>query len=117
MLTLVIPQATPSILDPGLREATLDEMLEQALANLEKFAFVGFMDNYEPDVARLAHVLGKTPPQKVTAHQVLDTLMESGPQDMRKIEKQRPDAACQDSIEEMIKYDRQFFARARALFA
>jgi len=42
--------------------------------------------------------------------------MESGPKDMRKIEKQRPDAACEDSMEKMIEYDRQFYARARALF-
>lgn len=111
-----IPQTTPSILSPALREPTMDEMLEQALENLEKFTFIGFMDTYDADVNRLAGVLECDPLTDTPKHQVLDTLMETGGA-LRKIEKQRPSPECRDSMEEMIQYDRKFYARARELFA
>lgn len=111
-----IPQTTPSIISAPLREPDMDEMLEQALHNLEKFAFVGFMDTYDTDVNKLADMLGRPRLEDTPKQQVLDTLMEGGG-DMKKIEKQRPSAACRDSIEEIIQYDRKFYARARELFA
>lgn len=111
-----VPQTTPGTISAPLRETDMDEMLEQALANLEKFAFVGFLDSYDSDVSRLADMLGKPRLDDTPKQQVLDTLMEGGG-DMKKIEKQRPNAACMDRIEEIIAYDRKFYARARELFA
>ena len=111
-----IPQTTPSIISPPLRDLSMDDMLEQALHNLEKFAFVGFMNTYDTDVNRLADMLGRPRLEATPKKQVLDTLMEGGG-DMNKIEKQRPSAACRDSIEEIIQYDRKFYTRARELFA
>jgi len=110
-----IPQTTPSLISAPLRTGTLDDMLEQALESLERFAFVGFMDTYDADVVRLGAVLQRDPPADVGRHQVLDDMMEAGI-GMRKIEKQRPSAQCRDSIEELIQYDRKFYARAQELF-
>jgi len=111
-----IPQTAPSIINASLLETDMDAMLEQALENLEKFAFVGFMNTYDEDVNRLADLLGQTRLQDTPKQQVLDTLMEGGG-GMKKIEKQRPSSACRESIEEIIQYDRKFYARARELFA
>ncbi|MBU2994093.1 sulfotransferase family protein [Octadecabacter sp. B2R22] len=96
------------------KEISLDEMLEQALRNLEKFAFVGFMDQYAADMKRLAATLGCEPPSKVKKHQVLDDLMDSSP-DMRKITKQKPTAQSRDDMEELVAYDRILYAHAREL--
>jgi hypothetical protein len=112
-----IPQTSPSIIGPKLTEVSLDVMLEQALENLEKFAFVGFMDTYDADVNRLAQVLGFPPLTDTPKQQVLDTLMDAGDNDMQKIQKQQPSAECRDRIEEIIQYDRIFYTRARALLA
>ena len=110
-----IPQTTPSVISGPLRDIDMDTMLEQALENLEKFAFVGFMDTYDTDVNRLADMLGCPRLVDTPKQQVLNTLMEGGGS-MRQIEKQRPSPACRDSMEEIIKYDRKFYARARELF-
>ena len=111
-----IPQTSPSMIGAELRNPTLEQMLEQALANLEKFTFVGFMDSYGRDVARLADTLGCAAPAEFPKHQVLDRLMDSGG-NVRRIEKQRPSRQTRDSLEELTRYDRLFYARARALFA
>lgn len=111
-----IPQVAPSMRSGELPNATLDEMLEQALANLEKFAFVGFMDRYDADVDRLADTLGRDRPAELRKHQVLDEMMQSNP-NMRKIERQRPSSETRENIEGLIYYDRLFYARARELFS
>jgi hypothetical protein len=110
-----MPQIAPSMKGPDLRNAPLDELFEQALANLEKFAFVGFMDQYDADVDRLADTLGCARPAELRKHQVLDDLMQSDP-NMRKIKKQRPTDETREGMEELIRYDRKFYARARELF-
>lgn len=111
-----IPQIATPMENPALREVTLDEMLEQALRNLEKFAFVGFMDRYDEDIERLAETLDRPAPSELCRHQVLDDLMETSP-DMRKIEKQRPAPETRAGMEELVRYDRLFYARAREIFA
>jgi hypothetical protein len=95
---------------------TIEDMLDQALANLERFAFVAFLDRYDADVARLAAVLGQTPPETVVPQQVLDNLMASQP-GMRRIEKQRPGPATLAAMEDLVRHDRILFARAREIFA
>ena len=111
-----IPQIANRLLAPSMQSVSLDEMFDQAIENLSKFAFIGFMDQYESDVVRLAGVLGKTPPVQLQKHQVLDELMTTNLA-MKRIEKQRPSLASLDAIEELIEYDRKFYAHARALFA
>ena len=111
-----IPQIGNGILVPAMGSVGLDEMLEQAIENLSKFAFIGFMDQYESDVGRLAHVLGMTPPQELQRRQVLEDLMETNTA-MKRIVKQRPSPASLEAIEELTAYDRILYTHARALFA
>ncbi|MCJ7874836.1 sulfotransferase family 2 domain-containing protein [Phaeobacter sp. J2-8] len=111
-----MPQIAPSMKGNRLPDASMDEMMEQALRNLEKFTFVGFMDRYNADVDRLADTLGCKRPVELRKHQVLDDLMKSDP-NMRKIDKQKPSQETRDSMEELIQYDRKFYDRARELFA
>lgn len=110
-----IPQIAQPIKGAAMRNATLDEMLEQALDNLERFAFVGFMDRYDDDMDRLADTLQCDRPGTLRKHQVLDELMETNP-DMRKIKKQKPSPEARAAMEELVQYDRLFYARARELF-
>ena len=111
-----IPQIDNSLLPPSMQSVGLDEMLDQAIENLSKFAFIGFMDQYESDVVRLARVLSMTAPRELHKEQVLDNLMDTNLA-MKRIEKQRPSPASLEAMEELIAYDRIFYARARALFA
>lgn len=111
-----IPQLAGGLQEPALRDASLEEMLEQALRNLEKCAFIGFMDRYEADIDRLARVLDVPPPAELRKHQVLDDLMETNA-DMRKIEKQRPSAETLAEMEDLVRYDRLVYARAREIFS
>ena len=111
-----IPQIDNSLLPPSMQSVGLDEMLDQAIENLSKFAFIGFMDQYESDVVRLARVLNMTAPRELHKEQVLDNLMDTNLA-MKRIEKQRPSPASLEAMEELIAYDRIFYARARALFA
>lgn len=110
-----VPQVAHAQSDPVWRNITLDEMLEQALRNLEKFTFIGFMDRYDEDVERLAKTLNYAPPAELRKHQVLDDLMETNPS-MRKIEKQRPTPETRAGMEELVHYDQLFYTRARELF-
>ncbi|MEO1554787.1 MAG: sulfotransferase family 2 domain-containing protein [Pseudomonadota bacterium] len=111
-----IPQIARSHRSSQMDGIKLDDMLEQALKNLKKFAFVGFMDRYDTDMDRLADTLQRDRPAEVRKHQVLDDLMKSNP-DMRKIEKQKPNAASREAMEELVSYDRIFYAQARELFS
>ena len=111
-----IPQVAASQKRAELQDLTLDDMLEQALRNLESFAFVGFMDQYDADMDRLADTLNRDRPGVLRKHQVLDDLMETNP-DMQKIKKQKPTDASRETMEDLVAYDRLFYARARELFA
>jgi hypothetical protein len=111
-----MPQVAHILKDGSMKSVTLDDMLDQALRNLETFAFVGFMDQYSADIDRLAATLNQDPPAEVRKHQVLDDLMDTNP-DMRKIDKQKPNQASQETMEDLVAYDRVFYARARELFA
>ena len=111
-----IPQIDNSLLPPSMQSVGLDEMLDQAIENLSKFAFIGFMDQYESDVVRLARVLSMTAPRELHKEQVLDNIMDTNLA-MKRIEKQRPSPASLEAMEELIAYDRIFYARARARFA
>lgn len=95
---------------------TLDDMLDQAMHNIEKFAFIGFMDQYAADMDRLAQTLECDPPEKLRKAQVLDELMQTNP-DMRKITKQKPSAASLNDMEDLVAYDRLLYAHARSLIS
>jgi hypothetical protein len=111
-----MPQIAHILKGGSIKNVTLDDMLDQALRNLETFAFVGFMDQYSADMDRLAATLNQDPPAEVRKYQVLDDLMDNNP-DMRKIDKQKPNQASRDTMEDLVAYDRVFYARARELFA
>lgn len=99
----------------GPHETRLDVLYEQAAENLSRFDFVGFMDDYDASVARLARILGKPPVETVEKRQVLDDLMERS-NGMRRIEKQTPSPETVDRIEELIEYDRLLYDGAREIF-
>jgi hypothetical protein len=94
----------------------VEVMAEQALANLQRFDFIGFLDRYDASIARLAALLGKPGPGEVPKHQVLDRLMDSNP-GMRKIEKQEPSRQTLAEMEDLVRFDQQIYAAARSRFA
>lgn len=100
--------------DPRMNDVPL--MRDQALANLDTFEFIGFMDRYDASVAHLAEILGKPPVEKIKAQQTLDGLMQDNP-NMRRIDKQTPSDETLERIEELIVHDREIYAAARKRFA
>ncbi|SDF37314.1 sulfotransferase family 2 domain-containing protein [Limimaricola pyoseonensis] len=98
------------------RRPGIVEMRDQALRNLEKFDFIGFMDDYDASVARLARVLGQPPVDRIERKQTLEGLMQNDP-GMRRIEKQVPSEDTLARMEELVVHDRTVFEAARARFA
>jgi hypothetical protein len=89
----------------------LEAMAEQALANLARFEFIGFMDRYQASVRQLAAQLGKPAPAVLGRHQALDEMMESNA-GMRRIDKQRPSAATLAQMQDLIRFDGPIHAAA-----
>lgn len=110
-----IPQVGLQLNRPELVAVSIEEMFQQACRNLEEFAFIGFMDRYEADLAALADVLGMPRPGEVAHRQVLDDLMETDPS-MRKVAKQKPSEATMAAMTDLVTFDRDFYAYARSRF-
>lgn len=101
---------------PDPRLERLELIYDQASKNLQRFDFIGFMDDYDGSVARLAKRLGKPGVEQIERKQSLDSLMQENP-GMRRIEKQTPSAATLAQMEDLITYDRRLYDKARQIFA
>ncbi|MBN9889819.1 sulfotransferase family 2 domain-containing protein [Salipiger abyssi] len=101
---------------PDPRQDDISLMRDQALKNLARFDFVGFMSDYDASVARLAELLGKPPVAQIEAKQTLEGLMQDNP-NMRRIEKQTPSAETLSQMEELVIHDRTVYDAARERFA
>lgn len=96
-------------------QSDIEKLLDQALQNIEKFDFIGFMENYEESIVKLSRVLGRQAPSPIAKEQVLDVLMDSN-SGMRRIEIQRPNDRTLAGLEELVAYDRLVYAKAEKLF-
>lgn len=94
---------------------TVADLAQQAMANLANFTFIGFMDDYDASLARLADLLGKPRPEQVKKLQVLDDLMETNP-GMHRIEKQQPSAETLNSLDDLVCHDYLVYREAHRLF-
>ena len=98
------------------REASIESMAEEALGNVFRFDFIGFMDRYEESIRQLATLLGRDQPARIEKRQVLDDLMEKN-LNMRRIEKQLPSTQTLTEMEDLIRFDQRVVDAARARFA
>lgn len=93
----------------------IEALCAQAVRNLDAFAFIGFMDDYDGSALRLARRLGKPPVERIERRQVLDELMQTNP-GMHLIERQRPGKETLTQMEELVRWDEVVYAAARQKF-
>lgn len=105
----------PHLAPAAAAETSIEALCAQAVRNLDAFAFIGFMDDYDGSVGRLARRLGKPPVVRIERRQVLDDLMQTNP-GMRLIERQRPNEETLAQMEDLVRWDRVVYAAARRKF-
>ncbi len=93
----------------------IEALTEQSIRNLGSFDCVGFLDEYDSSISKIAKVVGKPAPATIEKHQVLETLPESNP-NIRKITKQYPSDKTLKRMEELVAYDYVLYRAAKERF-
>jgi hypothetical protein len=110
------PLVGPNSVDVNLNETPIEVLREQATANLARFDFVGFIEDYDASIARLTKILNRPIPKTIERARNFATLDETSPH-MKKIDKQEPSAKTHALMSDLVHEDEIVYQFAKKLMS
>lgn len=110
------PQLGRASGDVTASDVPIETLRDQAIANLERFDFVGLMEDYDASIIRLTTLLGRKLPQQISRARDFETLIEHDP-NMRKIDKQVPSDRTHALLDDLVREDEAVYTFAKTLHA